>query len=264
MPHLVARDWYESQKLHDGISCIREIHVASWLRCNIWHVRGRDRDLIIDTGMGLRPLAGEIAQLSDRPITAIMTHSHFDHAGGLHEFSDRCGHSAEAAVIASPTDANTVADSGFVRAETFTALPYEGFSHEDYLVRSAPLTRLLDEGDVIDLGDRVFKVFHLPGHSPGSIALFEEATGTFFSGDVVYDGALIDDLYHSDSEVLKESHARLKELPVSSVHAGHFQSFGRDRMIDIIDEYRAGGRRLGDPEAWIAGEVTKEVDDAKT
>lgn len=263
MPHLVARDWYESQKLHDGISRIREIHVASWLRCNIWHVCGRDRDLIIDTGMGLRPLAGEIAQLSDRPITAIMTHSHFDHAGGLHEFSDRCGHSAEATVIASPTDANTVADSGFVRAETFTALPYEGFSHKDYLVRSAPLTRLLDEGDVVDLGDRVFKVFHLPGHSPGSIALFEEATGTFFSGDVVYDGALIDDLYHSDSEVLKESHARLKELPISTVHAGHFQSFGRDRMIEIIDEYRAGGRRLGDPEAWIAGEVTKEVGDAQ-
>ena len=49
------------------------------------------------------------------------------------------------------------------------------------------MTRALDEGDVIDLGDRVFKVLHLPGHSRGSIGLLEEATGVFFSGDVIYE-----------------------------------------------------------------------------
>lgn len=255
MPHQVARDWYKCRTLQDGVAHIHEIHVASWLRCNIWHVRGRDRDLIIDTGMGLRPLIGEIAQLSERPVTAIMTHCHFDHAGGMHEFPDRCGHRAEAEIIAAPTAANTVADSGYIRAETFTALPYAGFSHEDYLVRPAPLTGYLDEGDVIDLGDRVFNIFHLPGHSPGSIALFEAATGTLFSGDVVYDGILIDDLYHSDPEILSESHARLRDLPITAVHAGHFRSFGYDRMIKILNDYRAGGRRMGDPEAWIAGEI---------
>ncbi|MFD1160581.1 MBL fold metallo-hydrolase [Roseovarius aestuarii] len=263
MPKHVAQDWYECRALRDGVSRIHEIHIADWLRCNIWHVRGRDRDLIIDTGMGLRPLTREIALLSERPITAIMTHSHFDHAGGMHEFSDRCGHRSEAAIIADPTAANTVADAGYVRAETFSALPYEGFTHEHYRVRPAPLTRLLDEGDVIDLGDRVFKVFHLPGHSPGSIALYEKATEILFSGDVVYDGALIDDLYHSDPDLLHESHTRLKELPVATIHGGHFPSFGRDRMIDLIDEYNAGGLRIGDASAWIEGEMGNDTSDAK-
>jgi len=257
----VAKDWYAVETLGDGVSRIHEIHVASWLRCNIWHVRGRDRDLIIDTGMGLRPLVEEVARLGERPITAIMTHSHFDHSAGLHQFHDRCGHPVEADIIAHPDAANTVADTGYVRAETFTALPYAGFSHEHFEVKPAPLTRLLDEGDVVDLGDRVFRVFHLPGHSPGSIALYEEATGLLFSGDVVYDGALIDDLYHSQAEVLKASHARLRELPVTAVHAGHFESFGREKMIEIIDDYLAGGRRVGDPDAWIAGEMDKEASD---
>lgn len=251
----VAKDWYSAEGLGDGITHIHEPHVAAWLRCNIWHVRGRDRDLVIDTGMGLRPLLREVAQLADRPVTAIMTHSHFDHAGGLHQFEHRCGHRAEAGIIADPTAANTVADTGYVRAETFTALPWEGFTHEDFVVRPAPLTGHLDEGDVIDLGDRVFRVFHLPGHSPGSIALYEAATETLFSGDVVYDGDLIDDLYHSDPEVLAQSHARLRELPVRTVHAGHFASFGRDRLIEILDEYRAGGRRVGDAANWIAQEM---------
>lgn len=251
----VARDWYATQSIGDGITRISEIHVAHWLRCNIWHVQGRDRDLIIDTGMGLRPLTAEVAQLSERPITAIMTHSHFDHAGGLHQFEDRGGHPIEAGIIAAPTDANTVADTGYVRAETFAALPWEGFSHDIYEVKPAPLTRLLDEGDVIDLGDRVFRVFHLPGHSPGSIALYEEATQTLFSGDVIYDGVLLDDLYHSDAEVLRESHARLRELPIRTVHGGHFNSFGRDRMIELLDEYSAGRLSMGDADDWIADEI---------
>lgn len=257
----VAGDWFRARALGDGITHIHEIHVASWLRCNIWHVKGRDRDLIIDTGMGLRPMTREIAALSERPITAIMTHSHFDHAGGMHEFSHRCGHPHEAAIIAAPTPANTVADTGYVRADTFTMLPYAGFHHESCHVTPAPLTDHLDEGDVIDLGDRVLRVFHLPGHSPGSIALYEQATGILFSGDVIYDGALIDDLYHSDPEVLAQSHTRLRKMPVTTVHAGHFASFGRDRLHDLLDEYARGGLRVGDPEAWIASVAQQNGDE---
>lgn len=247
----VALDWYEVHHLSDDVSLILEKHVAPWLRCNIWHVRGRDSDLIIDTGMGLRPLVKEVAALSERPITAIMTHCHFDHAGGLHQFETRCGHKCEASIIANPTAANTVADSGYIRAETFTALPWQGFRHEDYQVKPAPLTQIIDEGDVIDLGDRVFQIYHLPGHSPGSIALFEKTTGTLFSGDVVYDGDLLDNLYHSDPALLEASLRRVLSLPVTTVHGGHFGSFNRDRLGVIIEEYLAGERRIGDAQSWI-------------
>ena len=162
-----------------------------------------------------------------------------------------------APTMAAPTLANTVADTGYVRAEAFTALPYEGFSYKDYFVRPAPITDMLDEGDVIDLGDRVFDVMHLPGHSPGSIALYEKETGLLFSGDVVYDGELLDDLFHSNAEHLAESLNRLRELPVNTVHAGHYMSFDRQKLRTIIDEYLAGGRRPGDLDAWIRGEMEK-------
>lgn len=258
MAVMIAKDWFEVRTMGDGVSLIREKYVADWLRCNIWHIKGRDRDLVVDTGMGLRSLTEEVAILAERPVTAIMTHSHFDHAGGLHDFCDRCGHKAEAAIIAQPTATNTVADIGYVRADTFTALPYAGFSHQDYTVRPAALTGYLDEGDVIDLGDRVFQVFHLPGHSPGSIALFEQVTGLFFSGDVIYDGALIDNLYHSQADVLSVSHARLRDLAVTTVHAGHFASFGYEKMIRLLDDYQAGGLRLRDASSWIAQEIRKD------
>jgi glyoxylase-like metal-dependent hydrolase (beta-lactamase superfamily II) len=247
----IADQWFEVRQLAGGISHIRERHVGDWLRCNIWHVRGRERDLLIDSGMGLKPLKQEIAALAERPVTAVASHAHFDHIGGAHEFAERLGHAAEASIHADPTWAATAANRHWIRAETISALPHAGYDIETFSIRPAPLTGYLDEGDVIDLGDRAFQVFHLPGHSPGSIALYEEATGILLAGDVVYDGDLFDTVYHSDPELYRRSLERLHALPVEVVHAGHGPSFGRERLRRIIDEYLAGGRRIGDLEEWL-------------
>jgi glyoxylase-like metal-dependent hydrolase (beta-lactamase superfamily II) len=52
----------------------------------------------------------------------------------------------------------------------------------------------------VDLGDRTLTVLHLPGHSPGSIALFDENDGTLFSGDIIYDDVLLDYLPGGNTE----------------------------------------------------------------
>jgi glyoxylase-like metal-dependent hydrolase (beta-lactamase superfamily II) len=95
----------------------------------------------------------------------------------------------------------------------------------------------VSDGDVIDLGDRVFEILHLPGHSPGSIGLWERATGTLFSGDAIYDGPLIDNLPHSGVADYIRTLERLRALPVSVVHAGHDPSFGGERLQAIAESY---------------------------
>jgi glyoxylase-like metal-dependent hydrolase (beta-lactamase superfamily II) len=242
----VATDWFRVETRGDGVTHIWEPYVDPTVRCNIWHVRGRDRDLLVDSGMGLVPIAGEIAALSDKPVLCFASHSHFDHVGGHYEFADRIMHGAEADIMAAPTAENMLWQN-YVKAEIFTALPFAGFAPESYSVRAAPPTALVDEGDVIDLGDRSFSVLHLPGHSTGSVALLEPATGIFFSGDVIYDGRMFDDGTPSGPETYIASIERLKELPVTVVHGGHYASFGRDRMIEIADEYIAGQRKPGCP-----------------
>jgi glyoxylase-like metal-dependent hydrolase (beta-lactamase superfamily II) len=98
---------------------------------------------------------------------------------------------------------------------------------------------VLDDGDGVDLGDRAFEVLHLPGHSPGSIGLWEEATGTLFSGDAVYDGPLLDQLDGSDVDAYLSTMRRLRDLPVAVVHGGHEPSFGRERLVELCDAYLA-------------------------
>jgi glyoxylase-like metal-dependent hydrolase (beta-lactamase superfamily II) len=80
-------------------------------------------------------------------------------------------------------------------------------------------------------------VLHYPGHSPGSIALWESYTGVLFSGDVVYDGELSDKLYHSNLAEYERSLKRLRQIPVQLVHGGHHASFGRRRFLEIIESY---------------------------
>ena len=108
-----------------------------------------------------------------------------------------------------------------------------GFAGTDLLLFGS----VVDEGDVIDLWDRSFEVLHLPGHSAGSIGLWEQETGILFSGDAIYDGPLLDGLEDSSIPDYIGTMERLRELPVRVVHAGHDPSFGRTRLIELVDAY---------------------------
>ena len=229
-----AASWYETRPIGDGVTWIFEPHIRAFYRCNIWHLRGRDRDLLVDSGMGVVSLRQQVPLVSERPLVAVASHSHFDHVGMHHEFAERLMHPAEAAWLAAPTRENLLIEP-YVCDKIFTALPPAPYRSTTYTVRAAPATRLIEDGDVIDLGDRTLEVIHTPGHSPGGIALFERATGILFSGDIVYDGPLVDDLEHSDRTDYARSLRRLLALPVRLVHGGHFPSYGGQRHREIIE-----------------------------
>jgi glyoxylase-like metal-dependent hydrolase (beta-lactamase superfamily II) len=241
----VAEHWYETLGIGADVTLIRETHVSPDLRCNIWHLRGRDRDLLIDSGLGVVSLRSAISALSERTVLAVASHTHFDHIGCHHEFEHRLCHPAEAPVLTLPGGANTVWSEyhpTMREAEVISALPFAGFSFAQYAIVPAPPSQLIDEGDELDLGNRLLRIFHMPGHSPGSICLYEKQTATLFTGDTLYDGELLDDLSTSQPELYLETLARLKEIPADTFHCGHYGSFGRQRMVQLIDDFTASRR----------------------
>ena len=243
---------FKSFRLSEDITLVQETGLAKFMRCNIWHVRGREFDLVIDTGMGLDPLKQYILQQTERPIKAIVTHCHFDHSGGLYEFDCRLGHPAEAAILADPENEKVVYGGGWTRIGIVDPKAHPDFSPDTFRVKAAPLTGYLDEGDEIDLGNRHFRILYLPGHSPGSIGLWEEKTGTLFSGDALYDGELLDNLYHSEPETYRRTLERISKLGVEVFHAGHFPSFGKEKAKTLIASYLAGTNTILDVDIWYA------------
>ena len=239
----VAAAWYEARPVGDGVVKLWEPHVHAFARCNIWFIEGRDCDLLIDAGMGLRPLLPVLPRLDGKPLIAAATHIHFDHVGCLHEFGERVAHAVEAGHYDSMPDTATIAPMFRELADPVSELPYAGWCTADYRLQPAPITRMVADGDVIDLGDRTIRILHLPGHSPGSIGFHEERTGILFSGDALYDGELLDALDCSDIPGYIRTMERLRDLPIHIGHGGHYESFDEARKRRLIDQYLAGRRR---------------------
>ncbi|MBT7126159.1 MAG: MBL fold metallo-hydrolase [Gemmatimonadales bacterium] len=258
----IAETWWVSEDFGRGFALLREPNVVDFLRCNVWHVKGRGQDLVIDTGLGLAPLLPHIDATPGSAVTVVLTHTHADHAGGWHEFKDRCVHHCEAGFVdpqtaepdllslwAKDLDAAELAHmrkAGYDMPECFvTALPFVGASLDALPFNPAAATRLLSEGDVIDLGDRAFEVLHLPGHSPGSIGLLDRRSGVLLSGDTIYDGPLLDELAGSDIDAYKSTMQRLLDIHIDLVLPGHGAPFGESRLREIATGYL--GRRTQRP-----------------
>ncbi len=137
----IADRWFERNRIDDAITLLWEPHVDVLLRCNIWHVRGRDRDMLVDSGMGVVSLRAQVPLVAERDLVAVASHTHFDHIGSHHEFQSRCVHRAEAAILADPQNALTLAEQ-YATDEMFDRLP-RGWNAADYRVRAAPAERLL-------------------------------------------------------------------------------------------------------------------------
>lgn len=238
-----ASSWYETIRMGDDVTLIHEPWIKPFFRCNMWHLRGRDCDLLFDSGLGHFSLRQHVPLVTERALTCVASHAHFDHIGSHHEFPGCCVHHAEASILADPRNDWTLANP--YATDNMFDRPPTGWDQTTYHVKPAKIGRLLLHGDVIDLGNRMFEVIHTPGHSPGGIGLFERKTGIFLSGDVIYDGPLIDDAYHSKIPDYVATLNALKTLPVQVVHGGHFASFGPVRFRQLIDEYLAGKHAAG-------------------
>jgi glyoxylase-like metal-dependent hydrolase (beta-lactamase superfamily II) len=243
MLHVAPDHWYETIRFADDVTLIHEPWIKPFFRCNMWHVRGRDRDLLFDSGLGHFSLRAHVPLVTERELVCVASHTHFDHIGCHHEFPGCCVHGAEFEGLANPTPHSTLADP-YATDDMFIRQP-AGWDASSYAVKPAQPGRKLEHGDVIDLGNRAFEVVHTPGHSPGGIGLVEKRTGTFLSGDIIYDGPLIDDAFHSHIPTYVDTLERVRKIAPATIHGGHFPSFGQTRLSQLIDEYVDGKRKAG-------------------
>ena len=102
-PLPVAGKWFRMNRGEHGVARLQEHRIDQMLESNVWHVRGAEADLVIDTGNGIGRLRPQLDRFHPgQPMIAVATHGHFDHTGGMPEFDDRRCHEADVGDVREP------------------------------------------------------------------------------------------------------------------------------------------------------------------
>lgn len=220
-----GQGWFEVYSLPGNIYAICE--PQHFQEVNAYLILGRDKSLLLDTGMGICDIKSVVEELYQGELMVVNSHFHFDHIG------DNC-----------KFDEVYIFDDPYAKAAAERGLPKEALGNqldEDMFLLGYPAgfrpeefhippykARLIGDGHIFDLGDRRLKVIHTPGHSNDSIMLFDSENGILFTGDSFYLGALY---AHFDcrefgrsslEEYLKSMRRLLEEYPnVKALYCSH-------------------------------------------
>lgn len=179
---------------------------------NVYLLEDED-PVLVDTGTGMYADTA-LEEVSDivplRKIGRIvLTHSHYDHMGGAKAFQEATGariylHEAEARPL-------MAGDASLTLYDVFSR-SYRGLDVEE-----------LATGQRLKLGSTELEVLHTPGHSPGSITLYDPRSASAIVGDTVFcDGGVGRwDFPGGDLAKLRSSVNRLRELGLRNMYPGH-------------------------------------------
>lgn len=171
-------------------------------------------ELMIDTGNGepinrIAPILTRVRKDIKAIKRVVLTHSHFDHVGGVKEIL----HATNPEIMAHPLEHPEI------RALTSTSIN---------------LAQIVD-GDNIPIDEYNFKVVHTPGHTSGSICLYEKEKSILISGDTIfpYGGIGRTDLPTGDHSALIASIRKIARLRVRHLLPGHEDPVLKDALIHI-------------------------------
>jgi hydroxyacylglutathione hydrolase len=193
----------------------------------IWDGRSADA-LVVDPGMGATtPLMARMAEHGVRLHVIANSHGHIDHI-----FDDAPLMRASGAPLAIHPD---------------DAYRLEGRNNYGFELEPVTATRDLRENQQVVIGGLVFDVLHLPGHTEGSVCLYEERLGLLLAGDVLFAGSYgRTDLPGGSDEQMVASLARLaREIPPNvRVLPGHGPETTIERELPWLRRIAEAGRLL--------------------
>ena len=195
---------------------MKELYANTWAESDqgvrIFLLVGKEKALLIDTGMTGLDLQSTISLHTDLPVQLLNTHADRDHIAGNSQFPEFCMHPSEAAF-------------------------YRNVQHG-----SGKMLPVF-EGDLIDLGGRTLEIIHLPGHTPGSITVLDRENRCLIGGDPIQEDGNI--YMFGDHRNMVAYIAGLERLMKRSDFDFIYPSHAKEKVSrDVIPQLVAGAKDI--------------------
>lgn len=230
------KNWFSIDEIDKNTYIISEYRHPEETHCYL--LNGAERSLLIDTGLGIGSIREEVVKLTDKLVTAVATHIHWDHIGGHRYYPEFYAHAAELNWLNGGFPQPLEAIRKYVADCRELPAGYDADAYE--LFQGMPV-KALNGGEHINLGGREIEVLHTPGHSPGHMCFWEAEQGWLFTGDLVYKGILAAWYPSTDPEAYLYSLEKIAALPVERVFPAHH---ALDIQPEIIIRMRDAFRQL--------------------
>jgi glyoxylase-like metal-dependent hydrolase (beta-lactamase superfamily II) len=182
------QEWFDVYRLAEGTYALYEPN--QFEEAISYLVLGSERGVLIDAGTGIGDIRQVVDELTDLPVSVVLTHEHYDHIGGAYRFDEIAASSDPAGLEVLSRGRDNASLQRYVTDEYLWKPLPEGFDSETWTIPPIEPTRLLNDGDTIDLGGRALEVIATPGHSPGHICLLDRENRLLWTGDHFFPGPL--------------------------------------------------------------------------
>ena len=220
---------------------------------------GKDTALVIDTGFGLVNLKEAVNQLTDKPVKVINTHGHFDHTHGNWQFGGAMVSYKDLETISRHDDAAYLYDNFL--GNPFMKLLLGKKTVDRVCYQPKAEYRPLPESMTLDLGGgRIIRLYEIPGHTPGSIALLDVRYHRLYTGDMFCSGGVLLQLPEStDVETYLQSVRYTRQICQENGVKEIFPSHPECPLaVSVLDDFEAAALR------YLHNERSKKEIDNKT
>lgn len=239
------RAWFTTDKINESTYAISEYRHPEETHCYL--LCGSEKALLIDTGLGIANIYDEVIKLTDNPIVVAATHVHWDHIGGHKYFREFYAHRDEQSWLCGefPLPKSLIQKMLVGGCD----LP-SGYEPDKYELFQGVPAGLLDDGDIIELGNRNISVIHTPGHSPGHMCFWDEANRFMFTGDLIYKGVLYANYPSTDPQAYLDSVRKISAYKSARIFPGHHSL---DISAELIEHIKNALQKLCDDKLLYHG-----------
>nr|WP_314466424.1 MBL fold metallo-hydrolase [uncultured Clostridium sp.] len=197
-------DYYKTEKINENMMAIfsRSGEI-------MYLIEGTDHAVLVDTCLGIKGLRKLVEELTQKPITVLLTHGHVDHAPGAPEFDD---------VYMNPKDNEVYRQhSPLAERKGYIAANIGGMEEwlqndDNFIPVAEPDFKELSDGTIFDLGGITVEVYELAGHTKGTMVLLIAEKEILITGDACNTATFLFDDNSLTVEEYRENLIRVEKL----------------------------------------------------